>query len=854
LTQPLFIGTVEALSGKLRTANGLLKTYRDDFYGRILKDPGQRGQMIYLPAAISDEYGNEAANALRDYYRALAQSDTAGDVQFHTWCRAGSVTRRIAFFDWLAHRNFWSKADIEEAAESFLGFAFKHCYQVLTLRRRASDNQALSMVLNCAVAGFAFGHKLSDHPTGKFLFEYGVGRLPDMIGLFPGDGYGGEGSTYTSHVNTPLAYWAAEFLCQVLGNDVLETPFQPSGTTLRKMIEMELRLISPGGLLAPWDHYGWQRGINASALAYLAKATGNPRYLAIIQALGLWSDPGYLAWGQDDPMWTLLWWPDRFKDYAETDLPDELFGWFLPKTGAALDDCARRTRLMQVWDASAETLAGVGRGQVNPNHIIFEYGGEPVLQDGVPDHDAGDPWKLPPEKVLQNTTPEERERFRRYLESILGAKVVWESVIQGISGGLLGASNSIVIDDEPWYWPGGTRVGRAEFYARTGGLQAVTADSAPFYQPRYDLKRARRTCVWTDAGFGLVLDSLDADSEHDWTSQVYTRPGLTMARTSARLSLPSGKTVLFAWEKGPKASIETVNGYPGTNEKRSERLSLPLRGRSVRFSMVIAPDATSASISREGNRVRVRVNGRVHEFIVENFEREPQMIGSKAFQAMFAWKHGRNLVEVQANQMGPYQPDIRELEDIIRDYDPQRPELLGLVNWEAEPGQPGESRLSQVDACLAQLKAAKVNEAFLLEMLRSGTWPVQAAAADVLGRRGCQRAAPVIQELLEKEHSIPQAELYPFDGKGGELEAKRWRLKSALIVALGRLSALESVPLLGRINADSRDFYGVYSVAAQALGRIRGPDAKSALSPLLQEFEINTFMRTRHALKALEKP
>lgn len=849
--QPLFLGDPLKLDEKLRTATGLLKEYRDDFYGRILSDPDPRAQMIFLPAAISDEYTGEAATALKGYYRALAQSDTANDVQFHTWCRAGSVTRRIAFFDWLAHRQVWTDADLEEAAESFLGFAYKHCYHVLTLRRRASDNQALSMTLNCAVAGFLFGHKLADHPTGKFLFEYGISRLPDMIGLFPGDGYGGEGSTYTSHVNTPLSYWTAEFLLRTLGQDLLDVPFEPNGTTLRKMVEMELHLLSPGGLLAPWDHYGWQKGINASAFAYLAKATGNPRYLSVIAALGLWEAPGYLAWGQDDPMWTLLWWPEDQNDYDDRALPEELFGWCLPKTGAALEDCKRRSRLMQVWDVSAETLAGVGRGQVNPNHIVFDYEGEPVLQDGIPDRDGGDPWRYPPEKVLERTTAEERNRFQKYLQRIQGAKASWDNIVQSVSAGLLGAANSIVVDDEPWYWPGESRAGRAEFYAKTERLQVVTGDALPIYRPPYDLSQARRTSIWTDAGFGLVLDSLHADSEHGYAWQAYTRPGLVLSGESAKLPLPRDRSVLFAWQDGPAASVKVVDGYPDTDEKRSDLLSLTLRGQAAQFSVLLAPGTESASISRAENRLRVTLDGKTHEFVVENFDRARQEIGSTTTDAIFAWHDGESLVEVVESQMGTFQPDIRELEDLTRDCDPQRSELIDLAEWHAEPMAPGGSRLSQVDACLAQLRTAEIDEPFLLGMLRSGEWPVQAAAADVLGRRACRDAAGLLRELLEKEHAIPEPELYPPDGQGGEREGKRWRLKTALIAALGRLGDRETVPLLERINADSQDFYGVYSVAAQALGRIGGEGAEKALQPLLQEFEINTFMRARDALKAL---
>lgn len=849
---PLYVGDGEVLRTKLTNAGGLLREYWADFRNRVLSDPDQRREMVFLAALLSDEATEEAAAELQRYYRALAASDTAGDVQFHTWCRGGAVTRRVAFFDWLAHRQFWQPDDVEEAAESFLGFAFKHSHQVLTSRRRASDNQALSMTLNCAVSGFVFGHKLCNHPTGKFLFEYGVNRLPDLIGLFPGDGYGGEGSTYTSHVNTALACWVGELLRHVSGRDLLDAAFEPNGTTLRKMIEMELRLLSPGGLLAPWDHYGWQREINASPFAYLAKATGDPRYLALIPSLDLWRDPGMLAWGHDDPLWTLVWWPEECRDYDERELPEELFGWGLPKTGAALDDCRRRSRLMQVWDRSAETLHGVGRAQVNPNHLIFEYGGEPVLQDGIPDKDADDPWQYPIEKVLARMDDEARERYLRYFNSIGGSGADWAGIVRGVSSGLLGAANAIVIDDEPWYWPGEARVGCPEFYGRGDGLQAVSADTASIYCPDYDVRVARRTSIWTEAGFGVVLDTLLADSDHSWSWQAYTRPDLELGEDCARVQLTNGNMVLFAWAAGPQGKAAVVEGYPGTYEKRSQRLTLELRGRAAQFTVLIAPNASKATIKREGPLVTVTIDGETHELVVENFERAECDLSGGSASAIFAWRYGDETVLHDENQMPEYRPDVLEAEDITCDCDVQLRELRELTAWEPASTPTASSGLWEIDACLAQLRTADVDEQLLLDGLRSSRWPVQVAAAITLGERGCHQAAPALRELLEREHAIPEAELYPHDGQGGEPEGKRWRLKTALILALGRLKDRESVPLMHRILSDSRDFYAVYSAGAQALGRIGGEEARAALEPALQETEINTFMRARHAAGAIE--
>ncbi|MCG3148203.1 MAG: hypothetical protein PCFJNLEI_01646 [Verrucomicrobiae bacterium] len=755
MSQPLLAGDPVALARKLAGSSGLLQEYWDDYQRRFLADPATRSNMLFLPALLTGDGLDEARAILRRHWEKLPADDGANDVQFHTWCRCGTALRYAIYFDWLAARGAWSEAETAQAAESLVGFAFKHPFLVLQGRTRTSNNQALSMALHCAIIGYLFGHKLARHPTAQLLFDEGLGRLPDLLGLFPADGYGGEGSTYTSHVNTPLLCWTADFLEQLTGRNWFDTPFRPNGTTLRTLIEMERRLVSPGGWLAPWDHYGWQRAINSSPFACLARRTGNPRYLALIPSVTDWSHPGALAWGADDPLWTLVWWPEQFADYNDRELPAELFGWFLPRTGAALDDVTRRSRLMQVWDASADGVLALGRAQCDPNHLMFEYAGEPVFQDGVPVNGA-DPWPA----------------------SAMPAKS---------ESGLIGAANAIVVDEEPEYWPGRRCVGQPEYYDG----QSVRADCAAFYQPRYDVTRAQRTSWWSNDGFGVVWDVLAARSAHTWRWQVHLRPGVTLAGNTARVALPSGRPVLLAWESVEETRTTKIEGFPRTEEKRCVRLELLQRGAAAEFAVLIAPEAQSAAIRRVGNgEFEVTVDGRT-----------------------------RRVSMTRPGNLPAVKPDVVTLPDLEIDFDWQFPEFAP--------------------------RGVNFDERFLLTTLRSGDWPAQALAADALGRRNCRAAAPVLRELLRAEHA--DRELY------APTAVKRWRLKLALIVALGRLGDRESVPLLGQILADGRDFYLVNSVAVQALGRIGGPAALAALTPALTDHEENTHIRAVAARAYLER-
>ncbi len=714
------------------------------------------------------------------------------------------------------------------------------------------------MALCCSIIGFIFGWKLSDHPTARFLFDYGFGRLPDLIGLFPADGYGGEGSTYTSHVNTPLFYWTHAFLKEVTGRDFLDTPFAPNKTTLRNLIAMEVKLAGPSGLLAPWDHYGWQRAVNASPFAYLARITGVPDYLALIPSLNAWKDPGYLAWGQDDHLWTLLWWPEIFRDFDSRGIPESLFGWFLPRTGAALDDTKRRIRLMQVWDPCSSTIAGVGRAQVNPNHVILDVNGEPVFQDGI-SVEGKDPWRYPIKKVFAKLTSAERKRYLMYLGGY-GIEGGIKRIARGIiAPGLIGGANCIVVDKQPWYWPGATRCGKPVFYGRKRRLQAVSADCAAFYNPDYAVTTARRSSVWTDAGFGLIVDHLASHETHLWTWQSYLRPRSSLDGQNVCVRLQDKTTVLIAWDSCDRAVLNSIADFPKTHEGRSKLLSISKRGKAADFAVAIAPHADSLNVRQLGQFLyEIEINGKKHIILAENFRRRKIVIGNnRVTRAVFAWvSPDGKVTELSAGMVKPPVGDKHEIEDITSDRNLQYREFQRLTRWTCKPTRPGNTTVEQVDHIIAELHAKRPAFRKLESAINGPHWPSALAAAEVAGRRRMKSLAPVLRKRLAKEHARRFDEIYPpLDvpprNRSHEEAGNRWRLKAGLITALGRLRDKEAVPLLGKILKDGRDFYTVYSAAAQALGRIGGEESLRALKPALLESEHNTHVRACFAASAI---
>jgi hypothetical protein len=182
---PLFLGDPQALQSRLTSSGGLLAEQHRLFRERFLQQPDTRKAMIVLPAVLTGEGLDEARGAVQSFYRGLPGMDNTDVAQFHTWCYCGTALRQAVFFDWLAYRKVWSSAEIEEAADAFLGFAYKHSYLVSLSRGRSSNNQIIAMSLFNAVVGYLFGHKLAQHPTGTFLFEVGLGRLPELIPRVP---------------------------------------------------------------------------------------------------------------------------------------------------------------------------------------------------------------------------------------------------------------------------------------------------------------------------------------------------------------------------------------------------------------------------------------------------------------------------------------------------------------------------------------------------------------------------------------------------------------------------------------------------------------------------------------------
>lgn len=187
----------------------------------------------------------------------------------------------------------------------------------------------------------------------------------------------------------------------------------------------------------------------------------------------------------------------------------------------------------------------------------------------------------------------------------------------------------------------------------------------------------------------------------------------------------------------------------------------------------------------------------------------------------------------------------------------------------ADPAAPPYvKRMTRLATLAGKGDAAAVKA--LIKALDDVDWKVQQFAAELLGRIGARAATGPLLALLAREsaeviYSTPtvwwseaitsykEKGAAWLAGRGSSADgAKRHRVKTAVIEALGRLRAKQAVPALSAILGDDREFYPVHSLAAQALGRIGDAAALPALEKMAQAPEVNTKYRVQDAIHRIK--
>ncbi len=158
----------------------------------------------------------------------------------------------------------------------------------------------------------------------------------------------------------------------------------------------------------------------------------------------------------------------------------------------------------------------------------------------------------------------------------------------------------------------------------------------------------------------------------------------------------------------------------------------------------------------------------------------------------------------------------------------------------------------------------------LLAALRGGDWRVQLAAADVIGQLGIKEAVPILLDLFaEAETELPYPTLTKWwrwskmlrapgweEGPDASLplpiSVKRWRVKRAVVFALGKLGDARAVAPLEAAMIRCNDFFPVTSVLPIALARLGSPSSIPVLERNIEHAELNTRLHARLGLALLK--
>jgi len=607
---PLFVPDLAALERKLANPPPMLAGCLARFRERLILDSDFRRDHIFLPALLGDP---DAIVEARERITLLAadplllaagrpgtKAPAQDTLDNHIWCITPRAMRLAAYFTWLDLHGAWTPDERRIVGKGLLDFFDAYAIPVLRARIPGGHNQQFSMTLCGVVLGHVFAEVEGVADRARALREWIRPKFEQVLGLMPASGYSGEGTTYQSDVVTGLVMWAGVFLEQLGERDIWNRRWTPGGWSFSATLRMEAAMAGVGGLLPPWDHYGWQRVHNLAARTLWAGLSGDASLLRIAGAV--WDEKHQLAWRPDDRLWTLLYWPEREGEEVSGAgcrvSGGTLAGWSEPAVGATVEHLSRKLRVMAVWDRCAGNVQGLSREQVNPNHLMVDLDGEPITADGVEDGSAPLFSREAVARTLEAFQPVEQEMIIRQY----GSLEAWGLRNQH---GFLGASCAVVVDGWESYFPRRSREGRLVFERRDPERHTFAGEAAAYYQPAFDVTRMRRTVSLNAAGITWVVDDLRAPTVHDFTWRIWLRRGArATGPLRVRLDLPRGGGMTFAWlaetngvGQSGAVSLTTVPSFPKVwgsagawPESGSERCDLAASGRTVRFVACLVPE------------------------------------------------------------------------------------------------------------------------------------------------------------------------------------------------------------------------------------------------------------------------
>ena len=498
---------------------------------------------------------------IRAYVDKLDKMNFCMGLQFHFWCFAFPHAKICIYFQWLCELGVYSEEEKEEISAQLLNYQFTNFYYGMRTKPEPEcvDNQTLSLALSNVIVGFLFTQ--GDHKSriAEILLRDGLKRVPEIIGGFPKSGYSGEGSTYMDVVIGPSMWITVEVLQRIWNKkDLLYAEFPPSMVRPIDMLKLIADSWMPGGLLLPWDNYGYQIGIR-SALAYVAKKTGEAVYCDKLEH-AIWSYDVSACWAYDDLVWTLVHFPEK------VNLTEYEKGWFVREVGGVV--CKNDRYVFQMWDETAPNYPT--RMNCNPNSVVFNAFDTPLSADGAKSHDC------------------HRFDFENTWKTVNYLKMNEETRFN-FGEGCVGGHSCVLID------------GNEAMMAVTDGAQvdfehcakdedSVTGDVTPIYKQNYaDIERVRRKTTLIGEKFFLVEDVVRAKKAHSITARFVLRPELEKVATGVRIMVNQGAALqLVPLNEDAQTKTEEVVGYPRKPENKSILVDFTLPAAKKSVSRVLA--------------------------------------------------------------------------------------------------------------------------------------------------------------------------------------------------------------------------------------------------------------------------
>lgn len=562
---PFLIEDIDVLRKQIM--NGELTGKKEELWNLIRTSsrnaPMDFGWFVPFVALITKEKEDveNARKIIFTYIDKLDPMSFCSGMQYHFWCFAFPHAKMCIYFQWLCTITAFSEDEEKYIKEHLINYHFVNFFYGMRTKPdpECIDNQTLSLCLSTTIVGYIFSQGRNPSKMAEIMLREGKKRLPGVIGDMPLSGYSGEGSSYMDCVNGPAIPLAVEVLERISGEkDLLFKEFAPSGAKPVSVLKMVAREFMPGGLLLPWDNYGYQFGVR-STLAYGALKTGEKIFYNILEKECIWTYDIGIGWAYDDLVWTLCWWPKN-QPINEEDGSN----WFEPAAGGTLVSRDTNHYLIQMWDESTPNIPT--RAHVNPNAVLLNGYKVPVSADGSPMPNKAHSFQF-------------EDTWRS-----VGFISINTETRYNYGDGCCGAHSGIIIDDCE-----GMRAHKEYVQVEDTGYQVgeehyVYADVTPIYQENFtDIHKVFRKSSFHCQRFYLIEDYVKGENEHKITSRFLFRPNVEVKDEIVKVRTPEG-VVLQLMELLGNSSITTrrIMNHPFKPDGCSELVDYSINGNEVR--------------------------------------------------------------------------------------------------------------------------------------------------------------------------------------------------------------------------------------------------------------------------------